>query len=263
MTATQTTSTGPLTWTTAGHVGIVTLDAPKRRNPLSVETMLALTQTFRTLADSDVRAIVLAATGPVFSAGHDLREMVDRSVEDEQEIFRVCTELMETIQAIPQPVVAAVQGPALAAGCQLVATCDLAVAASTAVFGTPGVKIGLFCSTPMVAVSRAIGRKRALQMLLTGSPVDATTAADWGLINEVVEPDVVGERALEVAQLVANASPLTLKVGKQAFYEQIDLPQPQAYEAMREVMAANAVSCDAQEGIAAFLEKRSPTWVGR
>lgn len=161
-----------------------------------------------------MRAIVLGATGPVFSAGHDLREMVDRSLEHEQEIFRICTELMETIQAIPQPVVAAVQGPALAAGCQLVATCDLAVAASSAVFGTPGVKIGLFCSTPMVAVSRAIGRKRALQMLMTGSVIEAATAADWGLINEVVEPDLVLKRSVELAQQIATASPLTLKTGK-------------------------------------------------
>lgn len=260
---TVTASVSPISWRTVGHVGVVTLDAPERRNPLSVETMLALTQALRTLAESDLRAIVLTATGPVFSAGHDLREMVDRSVEDEREIFRVCTELMDTIQAIPQPVVAAVQGPALAAGCQLVATCDLAVAATNAVFGTPGVKIGLFCSTPMVAVSRAIGRKRALQMLMTGTVVDAATAADWGLINEAVEPDVVLERALELAQLVANASPLTLKVGKQAFYHQIDLPQAQAYESMREVMASNAITCDAQEGMKAFLEKRSPAWVGR
>lgn len=261
MTATSSTST--ISSKTADHIGVVTLEAPERRNPLSVETMLALTGAFRTLGESDARAIVLRSTGSAFSAGHDLRELVDRSLEEGLEIFRVCTELMETIQAIPQPVVAAVQGPALAAGCQLVATCDLAVAATTAVFGTPGVKIGLFCSTPMVAVSRAIGRKRALQMLMTGSVVDAATAADWGLINEVVDPDALGERALEVAQLIANASPLTLKIGKQAFYRQIDLPQALAYASMSEIMASNAVTCDAQEGIAAFLDKRSPTWVGR
>ena len=257
------TGTAAVSSEAVGHVAVVTMDSPERRNPLSLAVMLALTQTFRRLARSDARAIVLAATGPVFSAGHDLREVVDRSLEDERAIFGACTQLMETIQTIPQPVVAAVQGPALAAGCQLVATCDLAVAATTASFGTPGVKIGLFCSTPMVAVSRAIGRKRALQMLMTGGVVDAATAADWGLINEVVEPDDVGQRALEVAQLVAHASPLTLKVGKQAFYQQIDLPQAQAYEAMSEVMAANATTRDAQEGITAFLEKRSPTWVGR
>lgn len=245
------------------QVGVVTLDDAARRNPLSVETMTALTEELARLGESDVRAVVLRAEGPVFSAGHDLGQMVDRTLDDEREVFRVCTVLMETVQAIPQPVIAAVQGPALAAGCQLVATCDLAVAADTAVFGTPGVKIGLFCSTPMVAVSRAIGRKRALQMLMTGEVVDAATAADWGLVNEQVEPDRVLERALEIARQVAGASPLTLSIGKQAFYQQIDLPQAEAYDAMREVMSTNAVTCDAQEGMSAFLEKRPPTWTGR
>ena len=262
MAATPVPRPGPVSWRRSGNVATVTLDAPGCRNALSADTMLRLSAAFRTIAESDVRAIVLAATGPVFSAGHDLRELVDRSLEDEREIFRICSELMETVQGIPQPVVAAVQGPALAAGCQLVATCDLAVASTTAVFGTPGVKIGLFCSTPMVAVSRAIGRKRALQMLMTGLSVDAATAADWGLINEVVEPGLVGNRALELAQLIGHASPLTLKIGKQAFYRQIDQPQAQAYISMGEVMASNSITCDAQEGIAAFLEKRTPTWVG-
>lgn len=158
--------------------------------------------------------------------------------------------------------IAAVQGHALAAGCQLVATCDLAVAAETSVFGTPGVKIGLFCSTPMVPVSRAIGRKRALQMLLTGEVIDAATAADWGLINEAVPAERVGERARELARQIATASPLTLRIGKQAFYRQIDLPQTEAYEEMAEVMATNAMTCDAQEGMSAFLEKRQPQWRG-
>jgi enoyl-CoA hydratase/carnithine racemase len=144
-----------------------------------------------------------------------------------------------------------------------VATCDLAVAASTAVFGTPGVRIGLFCSTPMVAVSRAIGRKRALQLLLTGEVIDAATAADWGLVNEVVAPGEVDARALALAATIADASPLTLRIGKQAFYRQIDLPQAQAYEEMREIMATNAVTCDAQEGMQAFLDKRPPEWQGR
>lgn len=262
MTTTQAGS-GPIASDVDEGVATVTLDDAGRRNPLSVETMQALTAELGRLAESDVRAIVLRAEGPVFSAGHDLRQMVDRTLEDEREVFAVCTDLMEAIQAIPQPVIAAVQGPALAAGCQLVATCDLAVAAETAVFGTPGVRIGLFCSTPMVAVSRAIGRKRALQMLLTGEVVDAATAADWGLVNECVAPEMVLERALELARQVATASPLTLRIGKQAFYQQIDLPQAEAYDAMREVMATNAVTCDAQEGMSAFLEKRSPTWVGR
>jgi len=246
-----------------GVVDVRLLEAD-RRNPLSLETMEALTANLREIAErADARAVVIQADGPVFSAGHDLRQMLGRTVEEEREVFRVCTEMMETVQAIPQPVIAAVQGAALAAGCQLVATCDLAIAAETAVFGTPGVRIGLFCSTPMVAVSRAIGRKRAMQMLLTGTTIDAATAADWGLINEVVPGDEVTGRARGLAREIAVASPLTLRVGKQAFYRQIDLPQSDAYAEMSEVMATNAMTCDAQEGIGAFLEKRRPEWRGQ
>lgn len=246
-----------------GVVDVRLLEAD-RRNPLSLETMEALTTNLREIAErADARAVVIQADGPVFSAGHDLRQMLGRTVEEEREVFRVCTEMMETVQAIPQPVIAAVQGAALAAGCQLVATCDLAIAAETAVFGTPGVRIGLFCSTPMVAVSRAIGRKRAMQMLLTGTTIDAATAADWGLINEVVPGDEVTARARGLAREIAVASPLTLRVGKQAFYRQIDLPQSDAYAEMSEVMATNAMTCDAQEGIGAFLEKRRPEWRGQ
>ena len=170
---------------------------------------------------------------------------------------------METVQRVPQPVIAAVQGVATAAGCQLVATCDLALAAETATFATPGVKIGLFCSTPMVAVSRTIGRKRALYMLLSGKPIEAATAADWGLVNEVVPATELDARALELARQIASASPLTLAIGKHAFYEQIDLDQPDAYRRMSETMAENAMTCDAQEGMSAFLEKRQPTWTGK
>lgn len=246
-----------------GVVDVRLLEAD-RRNPLSLETMEALTTNLREIAErADARAVVIQADGPVFSAGHDLRQMLGRTIEEEREVFRVCTEMMETVQAIPQPVIAAVQGAALAAGCQLVATCDLAIAAETAVFGTPGVRIGLFCSTPMVAVSRAIGRKRAMQMLLTGTTIDAATAADWGLINEVVPGDEVTGRARSLAREIAVASPLTLRVGKQAFYRQIDLPQSDAYAEMSEVMATNAMTCDAQEGIGAFLEKRRPEWRGQ
>lgn len=245
------------------RVGTLTLDNPARRNPLSVTTMTALTTALRELGGSaEVGAIVIRAEGPAFSAGHDLNELLDRTLEDERHVFAVCTELMETIQEIPQPVIASVQGAALAAGCQLVATCDLAITSEKAVFGTPGVKIGLFCSTPMVAVSRAIGRKRALQMLLTGQTIDAVTAADWGLVNEVVPPEQVDVRARELAGQVALASPLTLKIGKQGFYRQIDLPQRDAYAEMSEVMATNAMACDAQEGMSAFLEKRTPMWRG-
>jgi len=270
MTPTHTTPPGepnvnPPTVDFSLHDAVVTLRLTEagRRNPLSLETMRALTERLREVAErSDARAVVIEAAGPVFSAGHDLRQLLGRTLDDERAIFHACTEMMDTVQAIPQPVIAAVQGAALAAGCQLVATCDMAIAAETAVFGTPGVRIGLFCSTPMVAVSRAVGRKRAMQMLLTGATIDATTAADWGLINEVVAPDLVATRAHELARAIAGASPLTLRVGKQAFYRQIDLPQSHAYLEMSEVMAVNAMTCDAQEGMSAFLEKRQPEWRG-
>jgi enoyl-CoA hydratase/carnithine racemase len=171
--------------------------------------------------------------------------------------------MMQTVQDIPQPVIASVQGAAVAAGCQLAASCDLVVASSDAVFGTPGVKIGLFCSTPMVALSRTIGRKRALQMLLTGDTIDAATAADWGLVNIVVPAAKLADETTALARKITQASPLTVKIGKQAFYRQIELPQNQAYEAMADTMAANAVTCDAQEGMQAFVEKRAPQWQGK
>ncbi|MFC9515485.1 enoyl-CoA hydratase [Nocardiaceae bacterium NPDC056970] len=240
------------------------LNRPDQRNPLSTIMMRSVTATLRKLGDDEsVRVVVLSATGPVFSAGHDLSEMVGRSLDDEREIFEVCTEMMDTVQAIPQPVIAAVQGPAIAAGCQLAASCDLVVASSTAVFGTPGVRIGLFCSTPMVALSRSVGRKRAMQMLLTGETVDAATAADWGLVNIVAAPDELDVRTDELAVRIAESSPLTLAIGKQAFYRQIDLPQDEAYELMSQTMADNAVTCDAQEGMSAFLAKREPKWTGK
>jgi enoyl-CoA hydratase/carnithine racemase len=242
---------------------VITLNRPERRNALSMSLMAELTRTLREQsARPEVRAFVLRAEGRAFSAGHDLSELVGRTLEDEQRIFAACTELMETVQRVPQPVIAAVQGVATAAGCQLVATCDLALAAEAATFATPGVKIGLFCSTPMVAVSRTIGRKRALYMLLSGKPIDAATAADWGLVNEVVPATELDARALELARQIASASPLTLAIGKHAFYEQIDLDQPNAYRRMSETMAENAMTCDAQEGMSAFLEKRQPTWTG-
>jgi enoyl-CoA hydratase/carnithine racemase len=242
---------------------VVTLNRPEQRNALSTGLMRELTgELERQSARPDVRAIVLRAAGPAFSAGHDLKELVGRTLEDEQAVFDVCTRLMETIQRIPQPVIAAVQGVATAAGCQLVATCDLAIASEAATFATPGVKIGLFCSTPMVAVSRSIGRKRALQMLLTGRPIDAATAAEWGLVNDVVPATDLDRAALELANQVAAASPLTLRIGKHAFYRQIDVDQDTAYELMSRTMAENAMTCDAQEGMSAFLEKRQPTWRG-
>jgi enoyl-CoA hydratase/carnithine racemase len=242
---------------------LVTLNRPEQRNALSTPLMRELTAELERQSERpEVRAIVLRANGPAFSAGHDLRELVHRTLEDEQEIFDVCTRMMETIQRIPQPVIAAVRGIATAAGCQLVATCDLAIAAEEARFATPGVRIGLFCSTPMVAVSRAIGRKRALEMLLTGRPVDARTAAEWGLVNRVVPAAELDAAALELARQIASASPLTLRIGKQAFYRQIDVDQAEAYRLMSRTMAENAMTCDAQEGMTAFLEKRQPTWRG-
>ena len=249
--------------TTTG-VATVVLVRSGQRNPLSVSMMRGITAALRTFADDEsVRVVVIAADGPAFSAGHDLSEMIDRDIEDERVIFEVCTEMMDTVQEIPQPVIAAVQGPAIAAGCQLAASCDLVVASSNAVFGTPGVRIGLFCSTPMVALSRSVGRKRAMQMLLTGETVDAATAAEWGLVNVVAPPDQLDARVHELATRIAEASPLTLAIGKQAFYRQIDLPQDEAYELMTETMAANAVTFDAQEGMSAFLEKRKPLWRGK
>ena len=242
---------------------LVTLNRAEQRNALSTALMRELTDELeRQSARPDVRAVVLRAAGPAFSAGHDLRELIDRTQAEEQAIFDVCTRMMETVQRIPQPVIAAVQGVATAAGCQLVATCDLAIASETATFATPGVKIGLFCSTPMVAVSRSIGRKRALEMLLTGRPIDAHTAAEWGLVNRVVPAAELDVAALELATQVASASPLTLKIGKQAFYRQIDVDQDEAYQLMSRTMAENAMTCDAQEGMSAFLEKRRPTWRG-
>lgn len=247
-----------------GPIARVTLDRPERRNPLSLEMMRAATAAIRQLGDDQsCGVVVLTGSGPALSAGHEIGEMIDRTLEQEREVFETCVELMEAIQAVRQPVIAEVQGHAIAAGCQLVATCDLAVAVDSARFGTPGVKIGLFCSTPMVAVSRNIGRKRALQMLLTGETIDAATAVEWGLVNESVPADQLRTRVDQLATQIADASPLTLEIGKQAFYRQIDLPQGEAYGEMAETMATNAVTCDAQEGMTAFLEKRAPQWRGQ
>lgn len=247
-----------------GTTARVVLTAARRRNPLSVTTMRRVTAALREVAAVDgVRVIVIASEGPAFSAGHDLSEMVDRSIEEEREVFAVCTEMMRAVHDVPQPVIAAVQGMAVAAGCQLVATCDLAIAADHAVFGTPGVKIGLFCSTPMVAVSRAIGRKRAMQLLLTGETIDAATAVEWGLINAAVPADGLDAAVDELARKVADASSVTLRIGKEAFYRQIDLSEDDAYAEMSEVMATNAMTCDAQEGMSAFLAKRPPVWQHR
>jgi enoyl-CoA hydratase/carnithine racemase len=192
-----------------------------------------------------------------------LSELRDRTIADYRNVFDVCAQLMTLIQSIPQPVIAEVCGIATAAGCQLVATCDLAIAALEARFATPGVKIGLFCTTPMVALTRAVGRKRALEMLVTGSPIDARTATEWGLINRAVPAEELRKETMTLARKVADSSSLVISIGKQAFYAQIDLDQPKAYAYAKEVMSMNALAEDAQEGMAAFLEKRNPCWTGR
>jgi enoyl-CoA hydratase/carnithine racemase len=245
-------------------IAIVTLNRPNKRNALSLDLMQELIALLDVLEnDNDARCLILAAAGKVFSAGHDLSEMIGCPMDEYRELFAVCTELMEKIQAIPQPVIAEVQGVATAAGCQLAASCDLVVTAEEAVFATPGVRIGLFCSTPMVALSRAIGRKRALQMLLTGDPIDAETAAEWGLVNFIVSAEELREATLKLAKRITEASSLTLGIGKQAFYSQIDLDQHRAYELTKETMAHNAMTADAQEGMSAFLQKRAAAWAGR
>ena len=238
----------------------VTLNRPDKRNALSYDLMGELIAALRSVGDA--RAVVIEAGGRAFSAGHDLSEMIDRDVPFFQRLFDRCTELMELIHKLPQPVIAKVHGPAYAAGCQLVAACDLAVAADTVTFATPGVKIGLFCSTPMVPLSRAIGRKRALDMLLTGRPVDAHTALEWGLVNRVVAPDRLDDEVAQIVEAITASSPLTVGIGKEAFYSQIELDEHRAYDLTKSVMAMNASADDAQEGMCAFLEKRPPEWRG-
>jgi len=247
-----------------GTLAVVTLNRPSRRNALSLDLMVELTDCLSAIGRGrEIHAVILAAAGSVFSAGHDLSEMVGKNINDYRQTFDTCVDLMMEIQSIPQPVIAEVQGTATAAGCQLVTTCDLAVASEKAAFATPGVKIGLFCTTPMVALSRAVGRKRALQMLLTGEMIDARTAADWGLVNLVVPAEALTSETRKLAEKVASASTLTIGLGKQAFYAQIDLDQPKAYAYAKEVMSMNSLALDAQEGMTAFLEKRPACWTGR
>jgi enoyl-CoA hydratase/carnithine racemase len=249
---------------TEENIAVVTLNRPQRRNALSLALMLELIDCLHLIGGlRDVRAVILAATGKVFSSGHDLSEMVGRDRSEYQRLFDVCAELMTKLQSIPQPVIAEVQGVATAAGCQLVASCDLAIASEDAAFATPGVKIGLFCTTPMVALSRAIGRKRALEMLLTGESIDANTAAEWGLVNRVVPAEQLRAETRRLAGRIAEASELVVALGKRAYYTQVDLDQPKAYAYAKEVMSSNALAHDAQEGITAFFEKRAPCWTGQ
>ena len=247
-----------------GAVAYITMNRPEKRNALSVEHMLELTECLKAIGqEKAAAAVILKANGPAFSAGHDLSELIDQPPGVYRHVFAVCTELMETIQAIPQPVIAQVHGVATAAGCQLVATCDLTVAAEQARFATPGVKIGLFCSTPMVALSRAVGRKKAMEMLLTGDFISAQEALAAGLVNRVVPAGELEAATRALAEKIAAASPLVVGLGKQAFYRQLDMPQHQAYDYASEVMSFNATFADAQEGMCAFLQKRAPKWGGR
>ncbi len=244
-----------------GGAARIVLNRPDRRNALSLELIEELLGALRALsARPGARVIVIEGAGPAFSAGHDLAEMIGRERSFFGELFDRCTAMMETLHELPQPVIAKVHGIATAAGCQLVAACDLAVAAEGTRFATPGVKIGLFCSTPMVPVCRAIGRKRAMQMLLTGEPIDAATALEWGLINRVVPAGELEPAVLELVEAISRSSAYTVATGKGAFYNQVDRPEREAYEHCELVMADNALAADAQEGMSAFLQKRTPVW---
>lgn len=244
-----------------GEIAVITMNRPEKRNALSLQMMRELDGALGAVAEAaDARAIVVRGEGAAFCAGHDLRELSGRDVDAYREIFDACIDLMNRIATIPLPVIAEVAKVATAAGCQLVAACDLALASTEATFATPGVRIGLFCSTPMVALTRAIGRKRAMEMLLTGEPIDAPTALAWGLVNRVVEPHRLHEETLALARRIASSSRGIVAIGKAAFYTQIDLDQTRAYDYTKAVMVSNALEPDASEGIAAFLERRSPKW---
>jgi len=247
-----------------GGSAIVTLNRPERRNALSLRMLQELTACFRVIGeDAQIRAVILRANGPAFCAGHDLSEMVGKDPAFYSQLFEACTAVMETMQGIPQPVIAQVHATATAAGCQLVASCDLAVAAPEAKFATPGVRIGLFCYTPMVALSRAVGARRAMEMLLTGDAISAEEALAAGLINRIAPAAELASTARALATKIAASSPYVVAVGKAAFYRQLQMPQPLAYDYAQDVMTMNAAAADAQEGIQAFLQKRQPNWCGR
>jgi enoyl-CoA hydratase/carnithine racemase len=253
-----------------GGVAILTLNRPQARNSLSEALLATLTQSLTDIAaDKTVRAVVLAANGPGFCAGHDLKELTARRSDADggrayfRQIMTTCSTMMQTIVTLPQPVIAAVQGVATAAGCQLVASCDLAIASTAAKFATPGVDIGLFCSTPMVALSRNVPRKQAMEMLLTGSMVDAERAVQIGLVNRVVPMGEECAAALALAKEIASKSTYTVKIGKEAFYRQLEMNLADAYAYASEVMTENMMARDAEEGICAFIDKRKPTWEDR
>ena len=241
----------------------ITMNRPERRNALSVAHMHELIAAFRQAGQGDARGVILAGNGPVFSAGHDFSDMAGADLVAMQELLWTCTELMTTMQRLPQPVVARVHGLATAAGCQLVASTDLAVAAEGAGFATPGGKGGWFCHTPLVAVSRAVGRKQAMEMALTGDTIDAQTALQWGLVNRVVPDEQLEAATLDLLERATRGSAMSKAIGKRAFYSQLGMDQTQAYAYAVEVMAGTSQTADAQEGMASFLEKRPATWVGR
>ena len=253
-----------------GGIARLTLNRPQSRNALSFALMTTLRDTLRQIAtEPHVRVVVIDAEGPVFCAGHDLREMTDwRQAEDGgrdafAKAFALCAEMMQAIVTLPQPVIAAVEGMATAAGCQLVASCDLAVAGEAAGFCTPGVHIGLFCSTPMVALSRNVSRKQAMEMLLLGERINAVRARDFGLVNRVVDAGTALAEAFKLADVIASKSQHALRVGKKAFYEQAEMPLEKAYQHAGAVMVENMLSHDAEEGIGAFVDKRDPAWLDR
>jgi enoyl-CoA hydratase/carnithine racemase len=250
-----------------GPIAVLTLNRPAARNSLSEAMIAGLHEALNELRDdTSVRAVVIAASGTAFSAGHDMKELTARRADADrgrayfEQMMNACSAMMQAIVQLPKPVVATVQGVATAAGCQLVASCDLAVASESATFATPGVDIGLFCSTPMVALSRNVPRKHAMEMLLTGEPVSAAAARDMGLINRVVAAGTERDAAIALAQKVANKSAYTVKIGKAAFYRQLEMSLADAYRYASEVMTENMMARDAEEGIGAFIEKREPKW---
>ena len=255
---------------TLDDIAVLTLNRPDARNSLSEALIAALTETLRNISDDRaIRVVVLGANGPGFCAGHDMKEMPARRSDPDRgrtyfkQLMDACSAMMQAIVRLPKPVIAAVQGPASAAGCQLVASCDLAIASSAAKFATPGVNIGLFCSTPMVALSRNVSRKHAMEMLLTGDLISAEEAQRIGLINRVVAPGSERDETLKLARQIASKSALTVKIGKEAFYRQIEMSLADAYRYASDVMVENMLVRDAEEGIGAFIDKRTPTWEDR
>ena len=251
----------PVLYELQDGIGLLTLNNPERRNALSTDTLTALEGYLDGIrGDQQARVVIIRAMGPVFSSGHDLRELTNGTEKDYARVFALSTNVMEAIRLLPQPVIAQVQGLATASGCQLVAACDLAVAAEDAAFATPGVQIGLFCTTPGVALARAVSRKKAMEMLLTGTPISAEEALACGLVNRVVPSKELAEQTLALARQIASVSSETVAIGKAAFYRQVEAALPDAYALAEQAMVDNMRTDDAREGIDAFLSKRPPRW---